>query len=296
MKVDASLRGGLPIIEELPMKRFLNIQAPRLVLTVATAAVLSWSCSSVPITGRKQLSLVPESEMQSMSYQQYDQFLKENKLSHDQQATAMVRRVGHRIEGAVETYMSTHNMKDQLAGYKWEFNLVENKEVNAWCMPGGKVVVYTGILPLTQDENGLAVVLGHEISHAVARHGTERMSQGLIAQGLGTALSVAVAKEPQTTQQLWMTAFGVGAEVGVLLPYSRTQESEADRLGLIFMAMAGYDPNTAIPFWERMAKQGGGKPPEFLSDHPADQTRINNIKKELPEAMKYYKPQNAQNP
>jgi len=272
------------------MKRFFSVHAPKLVLTAVTTAMLAWSCSSVPITGRKQLSLVSESEMQTMSYQQYDQFLKENKLSTDAQSTAMVKRVGTRIEHAVEAYMNSHNMKDQLAGYKWEFNLVENKEVNAWCMPGGKVVVYTGILPLTQDENGLAVVLGHEISHAVARHGTERMSQGLIAQGLGTALSVAVAKEPAQTQQLWMTAFGVGAQVGVLLPYGRTQESEADHLGLIFMAMAGYDPHTAVPFWERMAKQGGSKPPEFLSTHPADETRIRDIEKLMPEAMKYYKP------
>jgi len=273
------------------MRRFLSVHTPRLVLTLVTAAMLAWSCSSVPITGRKQLNLVPESEMQTMSYQQYNQFLKENKLSTDREATAMVKRVGTRIEHAVEDYMNTHNMKDQLSGYQWEFNLVENKEVNAWCMPGGKVVVYTGILPVTQDEPSLAVVLGHEISHAVAHHGTERMSQGLIAQGLGTALSVAVAKEPQTTQQLWMTAFGVGAEVGVLLPYSRTQESEADHLGLIFMAMAGYDPHVAVPFWERMASQGGSKPPEFLSDHPADQTRIDALKKLMPEAMKYYHPQ-----
>jgi predicted Zn-dependent protease len=286
--------GSTPI-EERVMKRYLY--ARKLAITVMATAVLAWSCSSVPITGRHQLSLVPESEMQAMSYAQYDSFMQANKRSHDQAATAMVRRVGTRIEHAVESYMNAHNMQDQLAGYKWEFNLVESKEANAWCMPGGKVCVYTGILPITQDENGLAVVLGHEISHAVARHGTERMSQGLIAQGLGTALSVAVAKEPAQTQQLWMTAFGVGAEVGVLLPYSRTQESEADHLGLIFMAMAGYDPQTAIPFWERMAKQGsGGKPPEFLSDHPADQTRINNIKKEMPEALKYYKPATALNP
>jgi predicted Zn-dependent protease len=153
--------------------------------------------------------------------------------------------------------------------------------------------VYTGILPVTKDEPSLAVVLGHEISHAVARHGTERMSQGLLEQGLGTALAVAVQKEPATTQQLWMTAFGVGAQVGVLLPFSRTQESEADHLGLIFMAMAGYDPHVAVPFWERMAAQGGSKPPEFLSTHPADQTRIDALKKLMPEAMKYYRPQTS---
>ncbi|HEX6791348.1 MAG TPA: M48 family metallopeptidase [Candidatus Krumholzibacteria bacterium] len=272
------------------MKRFLSVRAPRLVLTVVTATMLAWSCSSVPITGRKQLSLVPESEMQAMSYQQYDQFLKENKLSTNASQTAMVKRVGHRIEYAVETYMKEHKMSDQLDGYQWEFNLVDSKEANAWCMPGGKVVVYTGILPITRDENGLAVVMGHEIAHAVARHGSERMSQGLIAQGLGTALAVAVQKEPETTQQLWMTAFGLGAQVGVLLPFSRTQESEADHLGLIFMAMAGYDPHVAVPFWQRMAEKGGGKPPEFLSTHPSDQTRINNLEKLMPEAMKYYRP------
>jgi len=279
------------------MRRFLAVHFPKLVLTVVTTTVLAWSCSSVPITGRKQLSLVPESEMQAMSYDQYNSFLKENKLSSDQAATAMVKRVGRRIQYAVESYMNTHDMKDQLAGYKWEFNLIESKEVNAWCMPGGKVCVYTGILPVTQDENGLAVVLGHEISHAVARHGTERMSQGLLAQGLGEGLAAALHNQPAQTQQLWMTAFGVGAQVGVLLPFSRTQESEADRLGLIFMSMAGYDPHGAVTFWNRMAEQAGdGKPPEFLSTHPADQTRIADIQKEMPEAMKYYKPVTSSNP
>jgi predicted Zn-dependent protease len=275
------------------MKRNRSLYTPGIVLTLFTALVTLWACSTVPITGRNQLSLVPESEMQSMSYQQYDQFLKENKLSTDQEKTAMVKRVGHRIQNAVETYMNTHKMADQLDGYKWEFNLVESKEVNAWCMPGGKVVVYSGLLPVAKDESGLAVVMGHEIAHAVARHGSERMSQGLLAQGLGTALSVAVAKEPETTQQLWMTAFGLGAQVGVLLPFSRTQESEADRLGLVFMAMAGYDPHAAVPFWERMAASGGGKPPEFLSTHPSDETRIANLKKLMPEAMKYYQPANS---
>ena len=262
----------------------------RVVLVLSAASVLAWSCSSVPITGRHQLNIVPESEMQSTSYQQYDQFLQENKLSTDAEATAMVKRVGTRIQHAVEQYMSDHNMADRLNGYKWEFNLVENKEVNAWCMPGGKVVVYTGILPVTKDEASLAVVMGHEIAHAIARHGAERMSQGLIAQGLGEGLSAALSSKPAETQQLWMTAFGVGAQYGALLPFSRTQESEADHLGLIFMAMAGYDPHVAVPFWERMAASGGQKPPEIMSTHPSDQTRIENLKKLMPEAMSYYKP------
>ena len=247
-------------------------------------------CSTVPITGRKQLNLIPTSEVLSMSFQQYDKFLKENKISSDVQQTALVRNVGGRIAKAVEEFLREHDMADEIKNYKWEFNLVESKEVNAWCMPGGKVVVYTGILPLTQDENGLAVVLGHEISHAVAGHGNERMSQALIAQLGGVALAVAVKDKPAQTQQLWMAAYGVGATVGVLLPFSRTQESEADHLGLIFMAMASYDPHGAIGFWQRMvAKSGGNAPPEFLSDHPADETRIKNIEKEIPEAMQYYK-------
>ncbi|MGE5352678.1 MAG: M48 family metallopeptidase [Syntrophothermus sp.] len=265
------------------MKRFKKYYLLFLLL-----AVFSLECSTVPLTGRKQLDLVPASQMLSMSFQQYGEFLKQNKLSTDANATAMVKRVGQRIQHAVEKYMADNNLSDQLKGYQWEFNLVDSKEVNAWCMPGGKVVVYTGILPLTQDESGLAVVLGHEISHAVAKHGDERMSQGLLTQLGGVALQVALQSKPQATQQLFLAAFGVGAQVGVLLPFSRTQESEADHLGLIFMSMAGYDPNTAIPFWERMMAQSKGAPPEFLSDHPSDQNRINKIKDEIPEAMKYY--------
>lgn len=200
----------------------------------------------------------------------------------------MVKRVGQRIQVAVEKYMADNNLRRQLEDYLWEFNLVESKEINAWCMPGGKVVVYTGILPITKDENGLAVVMGHEIAHAVAKHGNERMSQGLLTEMGGVALTVALRDKPAQTQQLFMTAFGVGAQVGVLLPFSRVQESEADHLGLIFMAMAGYDPHGAVTFWERMAQQGGAKPPEFLSTHPSDETRINKIKAELPEALQYY--------
>jgi len=246
------------------------------------------ACSKAPITGRSQLHLVPDSEMLPMADSQYKDFLKQNKISTDQAGTDQVKRVGGRIAKAVETYLTQHNMADEVKKYSWEFNLIESKEVNAWCMPGGKVVVYTGILPITKDDTGLAVVLGHEIAHAVANHGSERMSQGLLAQMGGMALSTALAKQPAMTQQLAMTAFGAGAQYGVLMPFGRTQESEADHLGLIFMAMAGYNPDAAVTFWERMASQGGEKPPEFMSTHPSDQLRIADIKKELPEAHKYY--------
>jgi predicted Zn-dependent protease len=258
---------------------------------VVIMALVGVSCSTVPVTGRKQLSLVPASQMQSMSYSQYDTFLKENKLSTDKANTAMVRKVGSRIQAAVEAYMSQHGFADRLQGYQWDFNLVESPDVNAWCMPGGKVVVYTGILPVTKSEEGLAVVLGHEIAHAIAEHGGERMSQELITQYGGAALAQIIKDKPAQTQQLWMGVFGAGAQFGVLLPYSRTHESEADHLGLIFMAMAGYDPNTAVAFWERMAASSKGQaPPEFMSTHPSDEKRIAQIKQELPEALKYYQP------
>jgi predicted Zn-dependent protease len=229
--------------------------------------------------------------MLSMSLTQYDTFLKEHKLSTDRAQTDMVRRVGGKVQNAVERYFASQGMSSRLASYKWEFNLIEDKEVNAWCMPGGKVVVYTGILPVAQGETGLAVVLGHEIAHAIAEHGNERMSQGLLAQFGGMALAEALAAKPAATQQLWMAVYGVGAQYGAILPYGRLQENEADHLGLIFMAMAGYDPREAVTFWQRMAAQkGGNAPPEFLSTHPADATRIENIKKLLPEAMRYYNP------
>jgi len=247
------------------------------------------SCSTVPLTGRRQLNLVSDSSVLSMSAQQYDEFLSSHEVIRNTKEAAMVQRVGRRIQNAVERYFAEHNMSDRLNGYSWEFNLVESKEVNAWCMPGGKVVVYTGILPIAGDEAGLAVVMAHEIAHAIAKHGNERMSQALLTQLGGTALSVALESYPEQTQALWMAAFGVGSQVGVLLPYSRVQESEADRLGLIFMAMAGYDPNEAPRFWSRMAaEKGGAAPPEFLSTHPSDKIRIEKIKEEIPEAMKYY--------
>lgn len=247
------------------------------------------SCSTVPITGRSQLNLIPGSSMLSMSFSQYDQFLKEHKVSNNKQQTAMVQRVGTRIQGAVERYFTSSGLKGQLTDYKWEFNLVDDKQVNAWCMPGGKVVVYTGILPVAQDDAGLAVVLGHEIAHAIAEHGNERMSQGLLAQMGGVALSTALSTQPAATQQLWMSVYGVGAQYGAILPYGRMQESEADQLGLVFMTMAGYDPGVAISFWERMsAGKTGQAPPEFLSTHPSSATRIANIRRLIPEVKRNF--------
>lgn len=248
------------------------------------------ACSTVPLTGRKQLSMIPSNEMLSMSFQQYDQFLNENKVSSNNHQSQMVKRVGQKIQGAVEQYLMDNGHAGLLEGYDWEFNLVENEQVNAWCMPGGKVVIYTGILPITKDETGLAVVMGHEIAHAIAEHGNERMSQQLLQQAGAVGLMVAMKEEPAETQMMWQAAYGIGSQYAVMLPYSRTHESEADHLGLIFMAMAGYNPQEAPAFWERMSAVGGAKPPEILSTHPSDETRINNLNKWMPEAMAYYKP------
>lgn len=247
------------------------------------------ACSTVPITGRKQLNLIPAQQIMSMSFSNYQDFLSKHKVIKGTPQARMVQRVGKRIQKAVEQYFAQHNMSGQLKGYQWEFNLVDDPAVNAWCMPGGKVVVYTGIMPLVKNDAGLAVVLGHEIAHAVAGHGSERMSQGLLVQLGGMALDKALEKKPETTRKIFLSAFGIGAQVGVLLPYSRLHESEADHLGLIFMAMAGYDPHEAISFWQRMAAlKSGSAPPEILSTHPSDRTRIRQIKKLLPEALKYY--------
>jgi len=250
--------------------------------------LLAAACSTVPITGRRQLDLIPASQMLAMSFQQYDEFLQANPPSGDAAGAALVERVGRRIQVAVERYMAQKNLSGQLQGYDWEFHLVDSDEVNAWCMPGGKVVVYSGILPVTRDETGLAVVLGHEIAHAIAKHGDERMSQGMLQELGGMALQAALEQKPQQTQQLWMTAYGVGSTLGAILPYSRLQESEADHLGLVFMAMAGYDPSAAVAFWERMAAQGGAAPPEFLSTHPSSSTRVRQIRETLPEATRIY--------
>lgn len=249
------------------------------------------ACQKVPITGRKQLTLVPESEMISLSLTSYRDFLSKNPPVADSDPnTQMVKNVGRKVSQAVEAFMKEKGLSSRLQGYKWEFNLVNNKEVNAWCMSGGKVVVYSGLLPVTQTETALACVMGHEIAHAVARHGGERMSQGLLQQAGGLALDVALAQKPQLTRDILLQSYGAGSTLG-LLAYSRTQESEADKMGLVFMAMAGYDPGEAVAFWERMAKAGGGQAQlELLSTHPSDARRIADIKAYLPTARKYYKP------
>ncbi len=248
-----------------------------------------YSCNSVPVTGRKQLTIIPNSELMAMSFQQYDAFLKENPPSKDVVQSQVVKSVGNKIKNSVEQYLMNNNMSELLEGYQWEFNYVDSDQINAWCMPGGKVVVYSGIVPITKNEAGLAVVMGHEIAHAIADHGNERMSQELIRQAGGVGLMVALNEQPQETQALWMAVYGAGTEVAAMLPYSRLHESEADRMGLIFMSMSGYDPHEAPLFWERMSKASNGqKPPEILSTHPSDATRISNLQKWMPEAMSYY--------
>jgi predicted Zn-dependent protease len=274
-------------------KRVRNYRMVYILCRVLIAFILCFSlasCATVPLTERKSLSLIPDSELVSLSNDQYAQVLKESKLSTDQQKVQMVTRVGRRIANAAEGFLKESGAGDKIKDYQWEFNVIEDdKTANAWCMPGGKVAVYTGILPFTRDEAGLAVVLGHEVAHAIAEHGNERMSQALLAQLGGVALAVALEKQPEETSQLFMAAYGVTANVAVLLPYSRLHESEADRIGLTLMAKAGYDPHEAVRFWQTMSAQGGSRPPTLLSTHPAPESRIEKIKSYIPEAMRYYK-------
>ncbi|MES2838216.1 MAG: M48 family metallopeptidase [Bacteroidota bacterium] len=259
------------------------------VVVIFVLSLIIYSCSKVPVTGRRQLHMLPESTLMGMSLTSYRQFLSENKIVTSSEVNAaMVKKVGQKIAAAVELYLRQKKQTKRVKNFKWEFNLVHDPTVNAWCMPGGKVVVYTGLLPVTQTEAGLAVVMGHEIAHAIARHGNERMSQGLIVQAGGIGLSVAMSQKPQLTQNIFNQAYGLGSTLGTL-GYSRKHESEADKIGLIFSAMAGYDPNEAIPFWQRMSKMGGGGAPQLLSTHPSDETRIKDLKAFMPQAMKYYK-------
>lgn len=259
-------------------------------VAMAGAFLLLLACSTVPLTGRSQFAILPESEMASLGLDSYKQALSEATLSKDPGEVDTVRRVGNRLAKAAEDYLKANGQS--IEHYKWEFNVIkDDKTVNAWCLPGGKVAVYTGLLPIAKNDDGLAVVMGHEIAHAIARHGNERMSQGMATQLGGVALSTALTKQPATTKNLFMTSYGVASQVGVLLPYSRMHESEADRIGLTLMAMAGYNPDEAIPFWQRMNESGGSRPPEFLSTHPAPDSRIQNIRSYIPEAKAAYRPQ-----
>lgn len=250
------------------------------------------ACTTNAVTGRKQLALFGEATLQQQALTEYQSFLSQSKVvnTSSNKDAEMVRRVGLRISRAITDYYTQKGQASELNGYKWEFNLIDSKEVNAWCMPGGKVVVYTGLLGITQNEAALAVVMGHEITHAVAHHGNERMSQGALAQGLEIVGNIATANNPKYNS-LFNNVFAPTAQIAVLLPNSRNQEYEADHFGLNFAAMAGYNPREAIPFWQRMsAAANGQKPPEFLSTHPADENRIARLEGYMPEALSYYKP------
>ncbi len=283
---------GTPIVYSFAKVKPINMKR-LILLSIAVSTILA-ACSTNGVTGRKQLALFPESTLQTEAVSQYQSFLSENKVVSQSSSkdAEMVKRVGTRIAQAITTYYASNpSISAELKDYKWEFNLVDNKEVNAWCMPGGKVVVYTGLLPITQNEAALSIVLGHEITHAVAHHGNERMSQSALAQGLQVAGNIFTQNKSQANA-LFNNVYGPAAQVGVLLPNSRKQEYEADHFGLIFAAIAGYNPQEAVPFWQRMAEasSGASKPPVFLSTHPADDARIAQIQKYMPEALSYYKP------
>ncbi len=257
-------------------------------IILLTLLIFSTSCSSVPLTGRKQFVAIPSSQMMSLSADSYYQVLSENKLSSKTSYVNMVQSVGEKLSAAVEKYMIENNMSAGVENFDWQYNVIVSDQLNAWCMPGGQIAFYEGIVPVCGDETGVAVVMGHEIAHAIAQHGNERMSQQLLIQMGGVALSEALKNEKETTMQLALLAFGVGSKLGVELPYSRTHESEADELGLYFMAMAGYDPREAPEFWERMQAKGGERPPEFLSTHPHPGSRIKDLQKHMPKALEYY--------
>ncbi len=262
------------------------------IIILLTTVSFFVACSTNSITGRKQLALFGEETLQRQALTEYQSFLSQNKVvnSGSNRDAEMVKRVGLRISKAITEYYTQKGQASELNGYKWEFNLIDSKDVNAWCMPGGKVVVYTGLLGITQNEAALAVVMGHEITHAVAHHGNERMSQGALAQGLEIVGNIATANNPKYNT-LFNNVFAPTAQIAVLLPNSRNQEYEADHFGLNFAAMAGYNPREAIPFWQRMtAAANGQKPPEFLSTHPADENRIARLEGYMPEALGYYKP------
>ncbi|MEP0710766.1 M48 family metallopeptidase [Algoriphagus sp.] len=254
-----------------------------------SAGLLMYACAKVPLTGRNQLALVSNEEIQPLVNEQYDQVLKEDKVVTNTPDGQKVLKVGNRMAKAVESYLISQGYQELANSFNWEFNLLQSDQVNAWCMPGGKVAFYTGIMPLTQTETGIAVVMGHEIAHAVASHSAERMSNGMLTElGVGV-LSSAIGQNPTMTQAIFLQSVGIGSELG-MLSFSRKHELEADELGLTFMAIAGYDPREAPVFWERMLQNENGQaPPEFLSTHPASKTRIDKLNKHMPKALEFYK-------
>jgi predicted Zn-dependent protease len=264
------------------MKR-IHLIASSLVLTFALAA-----CVTMPLTQRAGLLLIPSAQLNTLAADNYKEVLGETVVITTGEQAEMVRRVGEKLAEATERYLLEHSVPSP--GFAWEFNLLDEPEVvNAWCMPGGKVAVYTGLLPITQDENGLAVVMGHEIAHALLKHGNERMSQALVVQGLGATLQLALRKEPQRTQETFLKVYGAGTSVGALLPYSRLHEGEADTIGIELAAMGGYDPRASISLWQRMdEKSKGQRPPQFLSTHPEPQNRIQKLQEHMPTAMAIY--------
>lgn len=252
-------------------------------LFIAITLFFVFSCNTNPFTGKQTLALVPNSQILPMSFQQYDDFLKSHTVIKNTSEAQMVKRVGQKIAKAAERYLTANGYAGYLKEYRWEYNLVKDPAINAWCMPGGKIVVYTGILPITKTEAGMAAVMGHEVAHALANHGQQRMSAGQLQQLGAVAGNVAFMDDPEN-QAIFNSAYGVGSHVGVMLPFSRSHETEADKIGLTLMAIAGYEPMEAANLWVRMKNAGGQAPPEFLSTHPSNQTRINNIKSWVNEA------------
>ena len=255
----------------------------KLTLSLLSVFLFAVACTTNPFTGKQTLALVPNSQILPMAFQQYDEFLSENKVIKGTSDAQMINTVGQKISRAAERYLTANGYAGYLQDYRWEYNLVDDPAINAWCMPGGKIVFYTGILPVTQGEAGVAAVMGHEVAHALANHGQQRMSAGQLQQLGAVAGNIALSNNPEN-QNIFNQAYGIGTQVGVMLPFSRSHETEADRIGLTLMAIAGYDPIVGAQLWERMSQAGGGSPPEILSTHPSNQTRINNIMQWAPEA------------
>jgi predicted Zn-dependent protease len=275
-----------PVRNHQPSHYHKVIMLKKSLLLLALATIV-WACSKNAFTGRKSLNLIPVPTLNQMSFTEYRSFLSQNKTLSSGSDVELVKRVGNDIRMATEVYYRSKSKGKDLKDFAWEFSVVDDPTVNAFCMPGGKVVVYTGILKVTQNEDALAVVMGHEIAHALSHHGNERMSQGLVAQLGLTSLDLALQQKPAATRSLLMTAAGAGAQVGVMLPFSRKHESEADEIGLYLMAMAGYNPAEAAPFWQRMNAGAGGRPPEFLSTHPDPTKRSERLKSLVPKARAY---------